>query len=341
MLALATNLKRWRARRMPVLLLAASGLLLGTKCGHHRGVQIDNGPERSLSIWLNVLDLRSPPPAGASGWFTYDLPDEGLQRQRFARGQALSVARSVPLASVVASEFAGHGYETTVILYCVESNSEVQRIELPVRTASATVAALSEDGARLAVAYVGAPEAVRPEESPASTWQGRLDLYRREHERFVLAKTGPWPKPMNAQVDHAIKWLRWSPDNRTLVCEQDREIWRIAADLSEAKRIGSGKGASYSPDGRLLAIADWKGELMIVDADGKLVCTKRVDVHSGGMAWLDESRLVFTKREYHASDKPIARLCILDVAAGRITEAAVTAHSISALGVANWSVEEP
>ena len=333
MYALRIKLAPWGACCVLVVLLVVCGRLLGDKCQRNHAVRLDGDPGRCSHIWLNVAGLKTGSHAGATnGLFTYDPSSGRLHRNtRFAQRRVRSVARNGSTACAVTREFTGHGYSTTVILYCVDSGGEMQRLDLSARTGSYVAAALSADGTRLAVAYVGGPSAGHTE--PFSAWQGWFEVYDLSDKRFVLSRRVRWPKPMDVDTDRAIKWLRWAPDGKSLVCEQDRKIWGIAADLSEAHNLGPGKGACWSPDGRLLAIADWEGTLVIRDAGGAVVLQKRIDVHSGGMAWLDNQSIALAKREYPAFGKPRARLCILDISNGRISKTGVIAHSIAIIGI--------
>lgn len=334
MFAVRLKLASWGACCVLVLLLAASGQLFKVQYQRTRPVRIDGDPRRCSNIWLSVVGLMTDPHAGASGLFIYDPSNDRLKRNtRFARGRVLSVTRDGSMVCAVTSEFAGHGYSTTVFLYGIDRSSEAQRLDLPVRTASGATAALSADGTRLAVAYVGPRAAAHTKLPPVKDWQGWFEVYQLSEKQFVLSRRGLWPRPMDVHTDGAIKWLQWAPDGKSLVCEQDRKIWRIAADLSEAHNLGPGMGACWSPDGRLLAIADWEGTLVIRDRGGAVVLQKRIDVHSGGMSWLDNQSIALAKREYPAFGKPRARLCILDISNGHISKTRVIAHSLSIIGI--------
>jgi Tol biopolymer transport system component len=74
------------------------------------------------------------------------------------------------------------------------------------------------------------------------------------------------PPPVN--VAHA----EWSPKGGTILFHSEmtfaEEFWTIEADGSGLRRIGKGLVASWSPDGREIAIVDAPDELSIVDKHG-------------------------------------------------------------------------
>src|SRR6266508_2390297 len=64
--------------------------------------------------------------------------------------------------------------------------------------------------------------------------------------------------------------VRWSPVGDTILVEswESDEVWTINADGSGVRRIGSGLAASWSPDGREIAVVKDNGEIEISSAEG-------------------------------------------------------------------------
>ena len=75
-------------------------------------------------------------------------------------------------------------------------------------------------------------------------------------------------EPPPTYVDHA----KWSPTGGTILLQSElslaEEFWTIEADGTGLRRIGKGGAASWSPDGKEIAIGDEGHEISIVDKRG-------------------------------------------------------------------------
>jgi Tol biopolymer transport system component len=112
-------------------------------------------------------------------------------------------------------------------------------------------------------------------------------------------RTGP-PPPSS------VEWAEWSPKGGTILfwsdLTTDTEFWTIDADGTNLRLVGRGHGATWSPDGREIAIVLQDDEFSIVDRDGSRRRTIRLGLVKGedpdGVHWSpDGSRIALNASE--------------------------------------------
>lgn len=90
--------------------------------------------------------------------------------------------------------------------------------------------------------------------------------------------TGP-PPPSSAS------YAAWSPQGGTILFQSDleaeEEFWTIEADGTGLRLVGRGAGATWSPDGREIAIIEGNDEISIVGRDGSPHRTIRLGLEHG------------------------------------------------------------
>src|SRR5439155_17884868 len=86
-------------------------------------------------------------------------------------------------------------------------------------------------------------------------------------------------------------YARWSPVGDTILLSNSRggtgDIWTINADGSEARRIGEGLIASWSLDGRKVAVVKDESEIDILSADGARLNTIDLGAAKGKLSLND------------------------------------------------------
>lgn len=172
-----------------------------------------------------------------------------------------------------------------------------------------------------------------------------LDPATGKHEPVNITVQGdfPWAETRWEDVSRNVSWAALSPTGKRILIEARGEVFTVPVEAGDTRNLTRSSGAAdrapvWSPDGKQVAWFSDKGDgyrLLVGSQDG-MGTPRAIDMGESKMAWEptwspDGKRIAFVDH--------VARLRVVDVAAGRITTADVGAPDDRGSMTPSWSAD--
>jgi hypothetical protein len=162
---------------------------------------------------------------------------------------------------------------------------------------------------------------------------GYAAVLRQEGAGFSVKHQATLPQANGGVLD-----ATWAPDGDIVVGVMEltgdimsRDLWKMSSDLQEQRRMGRGRGLSFSPSGHLRAYT--QSDRLIVDENAGRVLYKKKIGAWGQTSWLDEHHVAFVRGDAVGWVQTCDRICILDVAKRTIQKTSIWGQGIYLQGV--------